>query len=188
MHLLGVFLITFCALLNASSVHASNPGDDKKDAPSPKHSNPAHEVPTHPTPAHPHHNKKTGPQVAKSAKSASPSANVQTQPAPSKVESPVDAKSENKNAIAFNETAALNWPNSHEKDAVILQMAEAFARGDKSRLTALLPQVLNHPLAPWAAYWELKARLEEASIEEVRAFLQTYANTYQFANTTRCMQ
>ena len=58
-------------------------------------------------------------------------------------------------------------------------MSEAFARGDRSKLTSLLPQVLTHPLAPWAAYWELKARLEDASIEEIRAFLQTYANTYQ---------
>lgn len=34
-------------------------------------------------------------------------------------------------------------------------------------------------LEPWAAYWELKARLFEASQDEVQAFLAQYAGTYQ---------
>jgi soluble lytic murein transglycosylase len=45
-------------------------------------------------------------------------------------------------------------------DNVLLQMQEAARKGDKARLAALLPQTAGHPLEPWAAYWELKARLE----------------------------
>ncbi|MHB1249905.1 MAG: lytic transglycosylase domain-containing protein, partial [Polaromonas sp.] len=64
-------------------------------------------------------------------------------------------------------------------DSVILEMSKAFTRGDKTRLTQLLPQVKGHALEAWAAYWELKARLEEASAQEVQDFLARYAGTYQ---------
>jgi soluble lytic murein transglycosylase len=64
-------------------------------------------------------------------------------------------------------------------DAVITDMAQAFKRGDRKRLSALLPQAKGHPLEAWAAYWELKARLDEASTQEVRSYLNRYAGTYQ---------
>ncbi|WP_408598109.1 transglycosylase SLT domain-containing protein [Limnohabitans sp.] len=64
-------------------------------------------------------------------------------------------------------------------DAVITDMAQAFKRGDRKRLTALLPQTKGHPLEAWAAYWELKARLDEASTSEVRSYLSRFAGTYQ---------
>ncbi len=64
-------------------------------------------------------------------------------------------------------------------DAVITDMAQAYKRGDRKRLSALLPQAKGHPLEPWAAYWELKARLDEASHSEVRAFFNRYPATYQ---------
>ncbi|WP_093381109.1 lytic transglycosylase domain-containing protein [Variovorax sp. OV329] len=64
-------------------------------------------------------------------------------------------------------------------DDVLLQMKQAFQRGDKARLSALLPQARGHALEPWAAYWELKARLNEASPLEVQDFLARYAGTYQ---------
>ncbi len=66
-----------------------------------------------------------------------------------------------------------------QADAVITDMAQAFKRGDRKRLSALLPQAKGHPLEPWAAYWELKARLDEASHSEVRAFFNRYPATYQ---------
>ncbi len=66
-----------------------------------------------------------------------------------------------------------------KSDAVISDMAEAFKRGDRKRLSALLPQAKGHPLEPWAAYWELKARLDEASTQDVRSYLSRYAGTYQ---------
>ena len=64
-------------------------------------------------------------------------------------------------------------------DDTILEMAEAFKKADRKRLAVLLPQVRGHALEPWAAYWELRARLESASNKEIQDFLQRYAGTYQ---------
>ncbi|MDP2256899.1 MAG: transglycosylase SLT domain-containing protein [Polaromonas sp.] len=64
-------------------------------------------------------------------------------------------------------------------DSLILEMNKAFRRGDKTRLAQLLPQTKGHALEPWAAYWELKARLEEASPQEVQGFMARYAGSYQ---------
>ena len=64
-------------------------------------------------------------------------------------------------------------------DAALLEMQQAFRKSDRKRLTALLPQTQGHALEPWAAYWELRARLDEASDAEVSAFLQRYAGSYQ---------
>ncbi|MES2530485.1 MAG: lytic transglycosylase domain-containing protein, partial [Pseudomonadota bacterium] len=76
---------------------------------------------------------------------------------------------------ALVQPACAQTPN----DDVLLQMKQAFQRGDKARLSALLPQARGHALEPWAAYWELKARLQEASPVEVQDFLARYAGTYQ---------
>src|SRR5437868_1794971 len=64
-------------------------------------------------------------------------------------------------------------------DDILLQMKQAAQRGDKARLAALLPQARGHALEPWAAYWELKSRLGEASAQEVQDFLARYPGTYQ---------
>ena len=64
-------------------------------------------------------------------------------------------------------------------DNVLIEMSAAFKKTDKKRLTELLPQAAGHSLEPWAAYWELKARLEEASEAEVQRFLARYVGTYQ---------
>ena len=68
---------------------------------------------------------------------------------------------------------------NNTNDDVLIQMKQAFQRGDKARLSALLPQARGHALEPWAAYWELKARLQEASPTEVQDFFARYAGTYQ---------
>jgi soluble lytic murein transglycosylase len=64
-------------------------------------------------------------------------------------------------------------------DSLMVEMNKAFRRGDKDRLAQLLPQARGHALEPWAAYWELKARLGEASPQEVQDFLRRYAGSYQ---------
>ncbi len=64
-------------------------------------------------------------------------------------------------------------------DNVLVDMAAAFKKLDKKRLTELLPQATGHNLEPWAAYWELKARLEDATDAEVQRFLAKYVGTYQ---------
>ena len=66
-----------------------------------------------------------------------------------------------------------------QADDGMLEMHQAFVKNDRKRLSALLPQVRGHALEPWAAYWELKARLEDASAQEVQDFLHHYAGSYQ---------
>ena len=64
-------------------------------------------------------------------------------------------------------------------DNLLLDMSQAFKRGDRKKLTQLLPQAKGHPLEPWAAFWEIKSRLGEASTQEVQDFLLRYAGSYQ---------
>ena len=64
-------------------------------------------------------------------------------------------------------------------DDAIVEMGQAFRKGDRTRLVALLPLVSGHLLEPWGAYWELKARLDTASASEVQDFLTRFAGTYQ---------
>ena len=75
---------------------------------------------------------------------------------------------------------AAPWAGAQNRgDDTVLEMQKAFRKGDKQRLAALLPGARGHALEPWAAYWELRARLEEAQPAEVNAFLQRWAGTYQ---------
>jgi soluble lytic murein transglycosylase len=64
-------------------------------------------------------------------------------------------------------------------DDTLLEMQQAFRKGDRNKLAQLLPAARGHALEPWAAYWELKVRLAEATPQEVQAFLQRYAGSYQ---------
>jgi soluble lytic murein transglycosylase len=70
-------------------------------------------------------------------------------------------------------------PAGPVSDSVLLDLREAFRRNDRARLASLLPMARGHALEPWAAYWALKARLEDASALEVQDFLSRYAGTYQ---------
>jgi soluble lytic murein transglycosylase len=63
-------------------------------------------------------------------------------------------------------------------DEVILDMQQAFRKGDKTRLSALLPQTRGHVLEPLAAYWEMRNRLDTAPESEIRSYLSTYAGSY----------
>ncbi|MGV3492320.1 MAG: transglycosylase SLT domain-containing protein [Ramlibacter sp.] len=65
------------------------------------------------------------------------------------------------------------------RDEVLLDMHQAFRQGNKAKLSQLLPQAQGHVLEPWAAYWELRARLDTAPPAEVQQFLARYAGTYQ---------
>ena len=64
-------------------------------------------------------------------------------------------------------------------DDAILEINQAFKKGDRKRVAALLPQVATHPLEPWAAFWDMKLRLETAAPTEVQEFLAKYSGTYQ---------
>ncbi|MBE7939114.1 MULTISPECIES: lytic transglycosylase domain-containing protein [Ramlibacter] len=64
------------------------------------------------------------------------------------------------------------------RDDTILDAYQAWKQGNKARLAQLLPQAQGHPLEPWVAYWELRARLDTASPQEVQDFLTRWAGTY----------
>lgn len=66
-----------------------------------------------------------------------------------------------------------------DPERLFQDMREAFAQNNSQRLSALAPLASGHALEPWAAYWELKSRLETAKPSEVNAFLRRYAGTYQ---------
>jgi len=66
----------------------------------------------------------------------------------------------------------------HKGDETLLDMQQAWRKMDRSRLSALLPQVQGHTLEPLAAYWELRARLDTASEDEIQTFLSRYAGSY----------
>ena len=68
---------------------------------------------------------------------------------------------------------------AQSRDEIIVEMNQAFKQGNRQRLTQLLPMARGHALEPYAAYWELRARLDVAAPQEVQAFMSTYAGTYQ---------
>lgn len=75
--------------------------------------------------------------------------------------------------------ALLGSAQAQPRDEVLLQMQEAFGKGNRARLAQLLPQAQGHVLEPWAAYWELRARLDTAPAAEIQQVLARYAGTYQ---------
>ena len=80
-------------------------------------------------------------------------------------------------AVAILAGAAQAQPAA--RDDVIVDMHQAFKAGNRQRLAQLLPAARGHALEPWAAYWELRVRLDSASPQEVQDFFARYPNTYQ---------
>ncbi len=78
-----------------------------------------------------------------------------------------------------NAWARATGPETSAADGIVLDMAQAFKQRDRKRLSAMLAQVRGHTLEPWAAYWDLAARLDEASTKEIQDFLTRYSGTYQ---------
>ena len=64
-------------------------------------------------------------------------------------------------------------------DDLILEMNQAYKRGDKRKLSQSLPLARGHVLEPWAAYWELRSRLGEATPQELQDFFSRYSGSYQ---------
>ncbi|MCQ9371893.1 hypothetical protein NQ024_11745, partial [Corynebacterium sp. 35RC1] len=73
-------------------------------------------------------------------------------------------------AAAVMATAAAPVQAQNRGDEALLQMQQAYRKGDRARLTQLLPDMRGHVLEPWGAYWELRARLDQATPQEVAAF------------------
>ena len=74
------------------------------------------------------------------------------------------------------------WPGAavaqNAQDQVLLDMRDAFRKGNRRVLQTNLPQTQGHLLAPLAAYWDARLGLETASNTDVRAFLQRWEGTY----------
>ncbi|OYU29983.1 MAG: lytic transglycosylase [Comamonadaceae bacterium PBBC2] len=81
-------------------------------------------------------------------------------------------------ALAVTGLSCFPAQAQNKGDEALLEMAQAFRKNDKARLSALLPQARGHVLEPLAAYWELRPRLDTASESEIRNFLNSYAGTY----------
>ncbi|MFM1924228.1 MAG: Soluble lytic murein transglycosylase precursor [Pseudomonadota bacterium] len=81
-------------------------------------------------------------------------------------------------ALALTGLCSTATHAQNKADDALLEMQQAFKRGDKNRLSALLPQTRGHVLEPLAAYWEMRARLDTAPESEIRGFLNAYAGSY----------
>ena len=62
-------------------------------------------------------------------------------------------------------------------DDDFLAMREAFRVRDIRKLDLYAPRLKGHVLEPYAAYWQLRAQLDDAAPETVRAFLTEYKDT-----------
>ncbi len=85
-------------------------------------------------------------------------------------------------ALAAPAASAQGGPSAAQAaqaDEAIVQMQQAARRGDRARLAALLPRTRGHILEPWAHYWDIKARLGDASPDDVQAVLKRLGGTYQ---------
>jgi len=76
-------------------------------------------------------------------------------------------------------TAACQAQSPPKIDDLILEMHQAHRQGNRQKLAQLLPAVRGHALEPWAAYWELKNRLDTATPQEIQDFFARYPGTYQ---------
>ena len=62
-------------------------------------------------------------------------------------------------------------------DSTFLLARDAFRAGDAARLDKLAAQLEGHVLAPYARYWQLKARIDEADPDAVRRFLNDHRDS-----------
>ena len=76
-------------------------------------------------------------------------------------------------------TAHAQGRDSSWSDESIQEMAQAYKQRDRKRMAQLLPQLRGYVLEPWAAYWELSARLDDASPNEIQDFFSRYSGSYQ---------
>lgn len=65
-------------------------------------------------------------------------------------------------------------------DAQVLEAREALMRRDRNRLVSarVALQQAQHPLAIWAEYWELGARLNEVKADDIEAFYARWPGSY----------
>jgi soluble lytic murein transglycosylase len=63
-------------------------------------------------------------------------------------------------------------------DEAVLGAYDAFHAGDPDRLARHARALKGHTLEPWAEYWQLKLRIEDATGPEIDSFLTRHARSY----------
>ncbi len=63
------------------------------------------------------------------------------------------------------------------EDDDFLAAREAFRAGDSRKLDLYAQRLKGHVLEPYVMYWRLRARLEEANPEDIRAFINAHSDT-----------
>ena len=69
-------------------------------------------------------------------------------------------------------------PKAPAPDDALIAAHEAFRAGDALRLAKAAAFLQGHVLAPYAEYWALTLRLEDAAAREVEAFRERHAGSY----------
>jgi len=67
---------------------------------------------------------------------------------------------------------------SASSDDAVLGAYDAYRAGDALKFARYASRLKGHVLAPWIEYWRIAMRLEDTPDEDVRAFLDTNADTY----------
>ena len=79
--------------------------------------------------------------------------------------------------IALGCAALVAGPAQASDDAALGAYA-AFRAGDPDKLARHASALQGHALEPWADYWRLRLRIEEAKASDVQSFLTRHAATY----------
>ena len=82
-------------------------------------------------------------------------------------------------ALALPVGASAATGEATRSDQAVLDIAQAYKQRDLQRMSSLRPAAQGSVLEPWAAYWELSARLDTASKTEIEGFLSRWAGSYQ---------
>jgi soluble lytic murein transglycosylase len=69
-------------------------------------------------------------------------------------------------------------PAAHAQDEAVLGAYAAFRAGDPDKLARHASALQGHTLEPWADYWRLRLRIEDAKADDVQRFLARHAGTY----------
>src|SRR5437016_545938 len=80
-------------------------------------------------------------------------------------------------AAAVALLACSSWAQSDPLDADFAAARTAFNRGDRASLDAFAAPFAGKPLEPYVAYWQVKLRLDAASREDVRPYLERWPDT-----------
>lgn len=67
---------------------------------------------------------------------------------------------------------------SHGEDAAFLAARDAYARGDRHKLAQALSRLHQHPLTPWAQYFQLSLRLKEGDETGVAEFIEHHDGSW----------